>query len=41
MNKLKIELTSFLDPDDPELSLIDIEENTNKLKTLLNDLKGK
>ena len=40
MQELKNELMDYLDPDDPELSLIDIEKNTIKLKNLLNELEG-
>jgi predicted ATPase len=41
MQELKNELMGYLDPDDPELSLINIEKSTNNLKNLLDELEGK
>lgn len=40
MKKLENELKSYLDPDDPELAMLDIKENTNKLKNLIIELEG-
>lgn len=39
LSKLRIELYKYLDPNDPELSLIDIDEATEKLKSLMDELK--
>lgn len=39
MTELKIELYKYLDPNDPELSLVDIDEATKKLKSLMDELK--
>jgi len=39
MSNLKSELYKYLDPNDPELSLIDIDEATEKLKSLMDEMK--
>ena len=36
---LKIELYKYLDPNDPALSLVDIDEATEKLKSLMDEMK--
>ena len=41
LETLKNELTSFLNPNDPELSLISVDVTTEKLKKLLKDLETK
>ncbi|SUY48136.1 ATP-dependent OLD family endonuclease [Clostridium putrefaciens] len=38
-NELKNELEKYLDPEDPSLSLIKIKEDSNKLESLLQNLK--
>ncbi|MCB2291854.1 AAA family ATPase [Clostridium sp. CS001] len=40
MNVLRNELEKYLNPEDPSLSLVNLEENSNKLESLLNKLKN-
>lgn len=39
-NDLKLELETYLDLEDPSLSLINIKEDSKKLESLLEILKG-
>lgn len=39
LEKLKNELYKYLDPNDPELSLVDVDIATEKLKSLMDELK--
>jgi predicted ATPase len=39
MNLLRKELEKYLDPEDPSLSLLRLEENSKKLESLLNQIK--
>jgi predicted ATPase len=40
MNVLRNELEKYLDPEDPSLSLVNLEDSSNKLESLLNKLKN-
>lgn len=40
MNTLKKELEKYLDPEDPSLSLVNLDRNSKKLESLLNQLKS-
>ncbi|MGV8983895.1 AAA family ATPase [Clostridium sp.] len=40
MNSLKRELEKYLDPEDPSLSLVNLDKNSNKLEALINQLKS-
>ncbi|MFT5874375.1 MAG: putative ATPase [Clostridium sp.] len=39
MNLLRKELEKYLDPEDPALSLVNLDENSNKLEAIINQLK--